>query len=72
MSNCKDEFFQPGRVGHRSCLHAAGRPLAQWSNTFLRACCCTQRCLPCLTPAAGRLTRSGGREMSSRLVLTRV
>lgn len=33
--NCKDEFFRPGRVGHRGCLHAAGRPLAQWSNTFL-------------------------------------
>lgn len=59
--NCKDEFFRPGRVGHRGCLHAAGRPLAQWSNTFLRACCCMQGCcLPCLAwLRAGRLAPGG-------------
>lgn len=59
--NCKDEFFRPGRVGHWGCLHAAGRPLAQWSNTFLRACCCMQGCcLPCLAwLRAGRLAPGG-------------
>lgn len=68
MWNCKDEFFRPGRVGHRGCLHAAGRPLAQWSNTFLRACCCMQGCcLPCLAQLrAGRLAPGGVMSSPSR------
>lgn len=64
MLNCKDKFFRPEGVGHWLCLHGAGRPLAQWSNTFLGACCCMQRCLPCLAVAAGRLTQLQGRAVT--------
>lgn len=70
MSNCKDEFFRPGRVGHgRVCVLLVG-PLPGGVTHSCERVAARSAAGP--APAVGRPARSVGGEMSAHRVLTGV